>query len=199
MNEQPRLTSQLHGMYRDVLRAPSGRVLFDSEWKKNAIVVDCHRLLAAFVRGGAAGQAPPTNAPAFGIQGILLGAGLDSWDNTTASAQPTDATLTDPNPFFFPRTDPNFKIDFLDTTTNAVVGNATTKLQIVATLGPNTPNWPDGGPHPTGTMREFGLVGKIDGYPGALPNNQVLINYVKHPAIAKDPGSTLERTIWLTF
>ena len=26
-----------------------------------------------------------------------------------------------------------------------------------------------------------------------------LINYVTHPAIVKDPTSTLERTIWLVF
>ena len=29
--------------------------------------------------------------------------------------------------------------------------------------------------------------------------DHVSINYVTHPAIVKDPTSTLERTIWLVF
>jgi len=41
-------------------------------------------------------------------------------------------------------------------------------------------------------LREFGLIASLDGVP-------VLINYRTHPAIAKDPVSTLERTIWLVF
>ena len=110
------------------------------------------------------------------------------------TASPSDTQLTDPNYYSLPRTDPDFTIDFLDPTTSAVVPTATNKLQIVAKFGPNKPNWPDlpGGTHPTGTMREFGLYGQIEG-------SQILINHVRHPAIAKDPQSTLERTIWLIF
>jgi hypothetical protein len=55
------------------------------------------------------------------------------------------------------------------------------------------PPWPDGLPqHPAPSLREFGLVGQLNATP-------VLINYVSHPAIVKDPTSTLERTIWLVF
>jgi hypothetical protein len=189
------ITGELRGMYRDVLRDQSGRVVWDSQWNKNAIVVDCRKLLAAFIRSGPAGpppSSPPANPYAQGILGIRVGAGSDSWDNTTTTASPSDTALTDTNYYTLSRTDPDFKIDFLDTNTSAVVSTATTKLQIVAKFGPNKPNWPDGGPHPTGTLREFGLYGQIEG-------TQVLINYVRHPAIAKDPQSTLERTIWLNF
>jgi len=187
-------TGELRGMYRDVIRDPSGRVTWDSDWKKNAIVVDCRRLLAAFVRSGPAGPPvgpPPVGGYAQGILGIRVGAGNDAWDNTTMSASPSDTALTDVNYYSLQRNDPDFAIDFLDPATSAVVPVATNKLQIVAKFGPNKPSWPDGA-HPTGTLREFGLYGAIEG-------NQVLINYVRHPAIAKDPLSTLERTIWLIF
>jgi hypothetical protein len=53
------------------------------------------------------------------------------------------------------------------------------------------PNWPDAN-HPTSTLREFGLAAQLNGV-------TVLINYRTHPAIAKDPASTLERTVWLVF
>jgi hypothetical protein len=187
------VTGELRGMYRDVVRDARGRVSWDSEWRKNSIVVDCRRLLAAFVRSGPGG--PPSGTPpnpfAQGILGIRVGAGNPAWDNTTISSSPSDTALTDTNYFTLPRTDPDFSIDFIDPTTSAIVPTATNKLQIVAKFGPNKPTWPDG-LHPTGTLREFGLVGAIEG-------TQVLINYVRHPAIAKDPQSTLERTIWLIF
>jgi hypothetical protein len=69
-----------------------------------------------------------------------------------------------------------------------VSGTATNRLQIVTTLGPAVPEWPQN----IRTLREFGLVGALDDEP-------VLIDYVIHPAIPMDPVSTLERTIWLVF
>jgi hypothetical protein len=66
------VTVNLHGMFRDVLRDRDGRVTFDSGWIKNAIVVDCRRLLAGFMRGA------PTVA--LGIQGLRVGAGNPVWD-----------------------------------------------------------------------------------------------------------------------
>ena len=81
------------------------------------------------------------------------------------------------------------QIDYLAGAT--VSATPTNRLQIKATLGPNVPTWPDAG-HSTSSLREFGLVGKIDGA-------DVLINYVRHPVITKDPASSLERTIWLVF
>lgn len=193
MITQPEIvTAALRGMYRDVLRAPDGRVLWDSQWQKNAIVFDCRRLLAAFVRGGQAGPPQPNpKTPALGIRGIRVGSGSPAWDETTTSASPADKDLVDPLPYFLPREDVDFQIDFLDPATSAVTATATNKLQVVAKFGPGKPDWPKD-QHLSSTLREFGLVGQIEQTP-------VLINYVRHPAIAKDPHSTLERTIWLTF
>jgi hypothetical protein len=85
----------------------------------------------------------------------------------------------------------NLQIDFLNLTTDSVSAVPTNRLQIVAKLSAGVPNWPDAN-HATSTLREFGLVGQLNGA-------TVLINYVTHPAIVKDPTSTLERTIWLVF
>jgi hypothetical protein len=54
------------------------------------------------------------------------------------------------------------------------------------------PNWPGDSHHTVGTLREFGLVGQIDGV-------KALLNEVRHVAIPKDPTSTLVRTIQLVF
>ena len=168
----------LKGGYRDVLRRPDGTVIHDPGWRDNAIVIDCRRLLASFIAG----------APALGIQGVLVGAGLAAWD--VGGPPPAGAgqiALVDPNPFLVPAAD--LQIDFLDDV--GVSATPTNRLQIVASLGPNEPPWPDAG-HVASSLREFGLVGQLDG-------TQTLINYVTHPVINKDPTSTLERTLWLVF
>jgi len=173
-------TVNLHGMYRDVLRDRHGRVIWDRGWHKNVIVVDCRRLLAGFMRG-----APTT----LGIQGLQVGQGLAAWDSPPGPPTPTpgQTALVDPAPHTEPVA--NLQIDYLDG--GVVTATPTHRVQIVATLGPGVPAWPDGD-HPTSTLREFGLFGELDGA-------EVLINYVIHPAIVKDPASTLERTIRLVF
>jgi hypothetical protein len=173
--EQP--TAEVKGMYRDVLYDSEGRVVWDRGWCRNAIVLDCHRLLAGLL-GGA--------APSLGIQGLRVGQGLDAWDSASPPpATPAQKALIDPNAFLvLPAL---LQIDFLDGGT--VTNVPTNRLQIVATLGPNIPPWPDAN-HASGNLREFGLVGELD-------NNETLINYVTHPVIVKDPTSTLTRTIWL--
>ncbi len=169
----------LHGMYRDVMIAGDGNVVWDPGWKRNTIVVDCKRLLAGFLLGGTASD---------GIQGLRVGQGNASWDQTPPAApSPTTAALVDPNPFLVAPA--SLQIDFLDGAT--VTATPTNKIQIKATLGPNAPPWPDAG-HAAANLREFGLVGKLKG-------NEALINYVVHPVIVKDPASTLTRTIWLVF
>src|SRR5574337_873778 len=181
------VTVTLRGMYRDVLRDSGARVIFDSGWKSNTIVADCRRLLASFMRGAPVG--------ASGIQGLQVGAGLATWDQPPGSPPPGtgQVALVDANPFTVPPA--NLQIDFLDPSTGNVSGAPTSRLQIVATLGPGVPPWPEAGPNPphvTSTLREFGLIGQLNGI-------AVLINYITHPAIVKDPTSTLERTIWLVF
>lgn len=171
------VTVNLRGMYRDVLRDARGRVAWDSGWQKNAIATDCRRLLAGFMLG---------QSNTLGIQGLQVGAGLDTWDSAGSPSPSSGQTaLVDPHP----HTVPTLQIDYLQNGT--VTSSPTSRLQIAATLGPGVPPWPDAN-HPTSTLREFGLVGQLDGA-------TVLINYVTHPAIAKDAASTLERTIWLVF
>src|SRR5438094_112688 len=84
----------LQGFYQDVLYNRVGHVMWESGWQKNTIVADCHRLLAGFMHGGL-GTA--------GIQGLQVGAGSDTWDQTGAP-QPTPATtaLIDARPFVVP-------------------------------------------------------------------------------------------------
>lgn len=192
MNKEGELTHGLEGMYRDILRGEGGKVLWKSRWQKNTIVADCRRLLAGFMRG-----APIT----LGIQGIMLGAGLDTWDSPPGPPTPStgQAALVDPAAFTIPYVDPppavlppsTIQIDYLLDDADVITATPTNRIQIVAIVGPGNPPWPDGA-HPTSTLREFGLFGHINGA-------DVLINYVTHPAIAKDPTSTLERTIWLVF
>lgn len=173
-------TLQLRGVYRDILRDPQGRVIWKQEWTSNTIVNDCRRLLAAFIHG-----APTTS---MGIQGLLVGAGSESWDASGPSAPSgTETQLVDPNPYLV--SGAPLQLEYLQGNTVSVV--PTNRVQIEATLGPNIPNWPDAN-HLTGNLREFGLVAELGGSP-------VLINYVTHAVIAKDPTSTLERTIWLIF
>lgn len=175
------VTVGLYGMFRDVVRDASGRVTWESDWVKNVIVTDCRRLLAGFMRGA------PTAA--LGIQGMQVGAGSPLWDAPPGPPVPSPAqvALVDPSPFTVPPA--SLTMSYLAGT--AVSVTPTDRLQIFATLGPGVPPWPDGS-HSSSTLREFGLVARLDGVP-------VLINYRPHAAIPKDPFSTLERTIWLTF
>jgi hypothetical protein len=170
------------GHFRDVLVDGEGRVVHESPWQKNVIVDGCRRLLASFMHG-----APP---PAGGIAGLSIGAGLAAWDTTPPPLPPPTVTaLADPQPFTVPPA--GLAIDYLDPSTGNVSAAPTGRLQIVATLGPGVPPWPDAA-HSTITLREFGLVGSLAG-------GDVLVNYRIHPAIAKDATSTLVRTIWLVF
>lgn len=166
------------GHYHDVLTGPDGRVLWDRGWARNAILVDCRRLLAAFMSGGGA----------LGIQGLALGGGLAAWDAVPPPA-PTgnEVALVDPNPTVVPPA----ALAFTFLNGNVPSATPTNRLQVVATIGPGVPAWPDAN-HPAANLREFGLVARLGGA-------DVLVNMVRHPVIAKDPLSTLTRTIWLVF
>lgn len=177
----PNLTHALVGTYRDVLTDARGDVTWDSGVRKNAIATDCRRLLASLV-----GRSPPST----GIVGLWVGAGLSTWDaSSPPPATPAQTALVDPNPFLVPNPGAAFQIDFL--AGSAVSATPTERLQIKITLGPGTPSWPDVN-HTTGALREFGLVASLGGV-------NVLVDYVTHLVIHKDPASTLERTIWLVF
>ncbi|POF29079.1 hypothetical protein [Roseibium marinum] len=172
-------TTGLRGDWRDVLRAPDGHVLFDSGIRKNAVVNDCRRLLATFMRGA------PT---ASGISGLAIGRGNPAWDSAGTPAATTDRTaLVDANPFVLPLAD--LTLDFLDG--DVASPTPTNLVRIAAVFGAGQPPWPDAN-HTDAGLREFGLVGDLDG-------SSVLIDYVTHPVIHKDPVAPLERTIWLRF
>ncbi len=175
----------LSGRFRDVLRGPDGTVLDDRGWCRNAIVTDFRRLLAAFVRG-----APVTSN---GIVGLQVGAGEPAWDsNGLPTPTGSETRLVDSAPFLVDRA--GLELGFVDPETGAPSSTPTRSLQVRASLGPGVPPWPDlpAGRHANSTLREFGLVGRLDGV-------LVLLNYRTHPAIAKDPASTLERIIWFVF
>ncbi len=174
-------TMGLQGSYRDVLRDAAGQVTWDSGWRKNTILLGCRQLLAAFMSGD-------TNVA--GIQGLQVGAGLEAWDGGLPPQPPPVGGLQDPSPYTAPKSALQF--EYLDPATGQVSTGVTNRIQIVVTLGPNMPNWPGDGIHLAATLREFGLVGMLDGKP-------VLLNAVRHVAIAKDPVSTLVRTIQLVF
>ena len=91
------------------------------------------------------------------------------------------------SPYSVPNT--KFVVSYLTPDKTAASPTPTNVLQIVVTLGPGVPSWTDS---KTATLREFGLYGKLD-------NGNVLVNYVIHAALPKDPASTLERTLWLDF
>lgn len=181
MHNQELPTTGLQGSYRDVLYGEGGRVTWDRGWQKNAIVLGCRRLLAGFMKG---------DAGTLGLLGLLVGMGDPQWDGALPpSPLPTDAALVDLHPHLVPVG--SLQLNYVDPVSNAISVTPTKVLQIVATLGPNQPPWPDAD-HVDGTLREFGLVGQLNGLP-------VLINEVRHVAIPKDPVSTLVRTIQLVF
>ena len=187
--------TELHGMYRDVV-TQAGVVISDSGWKKNLILNGFRTLLASFAHGKSA-AAPVSDA--LGIQEVQFGIGLPAWDLALPPADVTRSGLTDGAPFSVPRflpppavagtINPDFTITFIQG--GVVAANETNVVEITATLPPGSPPWPDAG-HPTSTLREFGLVGQLDGAP-------VLLNHVAHVGIAKDPTTTLTRTIRLVF
>ena len=172
----------LYGQFRDVLYDAAGHGVWDHGWVRNTIVADCRRLLAGFVRG------TPTVSEA--VIGLAVGAGLPAWDSSgPPNPSPTQTTLVDAHPHLVPRA--QLQLDFINPSNGTISVQPTGTLQLKAILGPGVPAWPDGF-HSTSTLREFGLVARLNG-------TDVLINYRTHIAIAKDPASTLERSIWLVF
>jgi hypothetical protein len=183
MSNEETITTALQGSYRDVLRDATGRVTWDSGWHKNKIVTSGRCLLAGMMCAQA--------GILMGIQGLQIGAGNAAWDAGVAPApDDTDTALVDPNPFTVRAA--SLAFSYLDAQTGVVSVAPTRRLQIVATLGPNVPSWPDAN-HTVGTLREFGLVVQLG------PVGTVLFNEVRHVAIPKDPVSTLVRTIQLVF
>jgi hypothetical protein len=166
----------LRGMYRDVLLDGAGRIIWDRGWRRNVIVTDARRLLAGFLHGSPTAVDP--------IRGLRVGTGLAQWDAQGPPA-PSSSQAALVTPVFTLPVGPKLTIDYLDGAGNPSV-NPTNRLQVFATFDANVPSTT-----PV-TLREFGLVARLSG-------SDVLINYRTHQAIAKNPSSTLERTIWLVL
>ena len=174
----------IKGIYRDKLMGPNSRLLFDSGWKPNLIVLRCRQLLAGFMK----------NETVMGIQFLKVGQGDPAWD--TAGTPPAAASATDlvdtASAFVIPNTD--LTLQFLDTS-DAIVTGPTNRLEIVATLGPGQPTPASDPPYP---LREFGLFGSFR-LPGTTTDTPFMIDYIRHPLIEKDGSVTLERRVRLIF
>ncbi len=167
------------GIYRDRLFDAHGRLVFDSRWKSNMVVMQGRRLLAGFMK----------NEPnAHGIQSLRVGRGDPAWD-AGGGALPDQNTinqLVDNAPFVIPVAD--LVLEYLDAG-DAPSVSPTNRLQITATLGPDEPTPAADPPFP---LREFGLFGEFGGAP-------FMIDYIRHPLIEKDGSVTLERKVRLIF
>jgi hypothetical protein len=154
-----------------------GAEVFDSGWRSNLIVARCRILLGSFMNN---------EGTAKGIQTLRVGRGDPLWDTTPPPLpDPNLVTqLVDTNPFIIPR-GPSLVIQYLNDS-DAIVANPTSRVQVVATLGPNQPT--------AGTyqLREFGLFGELQGQP-------FMIDYIRHPLIEKSGSVTLERRVRLIF
>lgn len=169
----------IEGIYRDRLIAPDGRVVFDSDWKSNVIVLRCRVLLTGFMKN---------DATAKGIQSLKVGRGDAAWDNLVQLPKPDPnviAQLVDNAPFVVPLA--KLKLEYLNPTTSDLSLTPTNRLQVTAVLGPGQPAVPD--PFP---LREFGLFGQMTA-------TEFMIDYVRHPVIEKDSLMTLERKLRLAF
>jgi hypothetical protein len=168
----------VRGVYRDQLTRPDGTVVLDYGWRSNLIALRCRVLLAAFLR----------NDAALGIRSLQVGRGDPAWDVTPPpAADPSTTTaLVDAAPFTIPVA--NLVLQYLNPL-DGVVTTPTNRVQITATLGLNQPSPAGSSPFP---MREFGLFGDLGGAP-------FMIDYVRHPLIAKDGAITLERRVRLIF
>jgi hypothetical protein len=170
------------GIYRDVLTAADGTLLYDSGWKSNTIVERCRILLAGFIR----------NDTMAGIQHLQVGAGDPDWDANGAPPPKGDETeLVDPAspPIAFA----DLQVAYLNMagTTLPPDDPPTAQIQITATLAPGYPAPLVG--QSTYPLREFGLFGKFK------EDTFYMINNVRHPTIHKEESTTLVRVVRLYF
>lgn len=161
------------GSYQDRIIPARGQIV-DRGWRSNLIVDRARFLIAGFMRGDGAA----------GIQRLLVGRGLESWDTVPEPPVPTAQALVDPDPFEIPLT--AAEIEYIDAVGEPTAG-PTQRLRLVVTLAEDEPTGDD--PYP---LREFGLFGEFAG-------ESYMINYVRHGVIHKPADATLVRTIQLVF
>jgi hypothetical protein len=179
----PEVSMSIKGIYRDVLRDARGKVTSDTGWKSNLIVLSCRVLLAGLMKS------EQTETP-LGIQSLKVGRGSPTWD--TVSTPAPDDTLTglvDPSPFTITRE--GLELIYLDAS-GQLSSKPTSRIEIIAKLGPNQPPPEDPSQPKPYPLREFGLFGKLNG-------EDYMIDYIRHHVIEKDNALTLERHVQLIF
>ncbi len=172
------MTSNLKGIYNDILINSQGKVLWESNWHSNLIVYNCNLLLAALMKRQ------------HSIQGILylaVGEGEDDWDSTQPGPLLEDRMLA--GEIFRQALDEN-QIVFLDNKNNP--SQLPTNLIEVTTELKGKDFVSDS----YQSLREFGLFG---GDATEAPNSGFMINYIIHPRIDMTPDLTVIRRIRLAF
>lgn len=176
-------TIMIKGLYRDVLRDMSNRLIFDSGWQSNLIVRNCRILLAGFM----------INETTLGIQKLKIGKGDPSWDITPPPAPDPETTidLVDADPRIIQLADLVMEYLLPD---GGPSSDPTNHIQITVPLDAGVPP-----PDPGSTiypMREFGLFGQFT-INGTV--EEYMIDYIQHPVIKKDQSVSMERKIRLIF
>lgn len=173
-----KMSNNLKGIYRDIIKEPGIGTVYDSGWNSNAIVDQCRMLLAGFI----------SQDSSAGVQYLAVGQGDQNWDDTGIPI--TDpATTSLVRPHMPPIVHAELDFIYLDSANNPTVG-PTNRLEISATLAPNYP--PPLVGMTTFPLREFGLFGQYDG-------TDFMINCIRHPVIHKGATATLIRTVRLFF
>lgn len=143
-------------------------------WKKNLIVLDFGRLLAALCKN---------HAGFTGMGYWEVGSGDTSWDTSMPSPQVGDVALLTPH------TRVAVAIYFLDSSNNRISDPnvVTNKIELEAMF-------PEG--VATGALREFGIFG---GNASATLGSGIMCDRVIHPVINKPANMALLRKIRFTF
>jgi hypothetical protein len=171
------MTTAMKGRYRDELRNPEGRLIWQSGWLSNRILHNCSRLLAALLKGEA------------NTQGLLywaIGEGERGWDGRMPNPQPANTRLT----CEVHRLPLAGQVIYIDDQ-NEPSMEVTNRLEVTITIDGDT--LVSSGFQP---LREFGLFG-CDAT--MVANSGLMINQVIHPRIDVAPGMRLLRTLHLTF
>lgn len=166
----------LRGMYRDTIFDAENRLVFDSGWVSNTIVVNGRVLLASLMKG---------DPNASGIYCMKVGMGSEEWisNPNQPAASVTDLVKPYKNKVTI---DPETDISYLDEKSNKT-GQPTHRLEVRVVLGKDFPE-----KDKTSELREFGLFGRFD-------KELRMINCVRHPLILKAAQETLIRVVRLVF
>lgn len=168
-------SSNVRGIYRDVLIEPDCGVVCDTGWRSNTIVEGCRVLIAGLMSGVRGG-----------IKYLAVGQGNPDWDDGTIDdIDPTAKSLWDHDAKKIELEPAHFAY-LVDDVSLRSTQSPTPRLYITVKIPPEF--------HAAGTLalREFGLI-------GLLGEEEYMINCIRHPVIHKGPNATLIRNVRLCF